>query len=154
MLKEKTMRISAKGRYALASMIDIARHSGNGEYITVISISERLGISKIYLEQVFSLLKRGGLVTSVKGAQGGYFLTRMPRQITACDILSAVELSLFEPAEESVAEKAPEVETAMRLSAFNVLDEAVRTALGAVTLYDLVSEAEKHRSSQGLMFYI
>ncbi len=48
------MRISAKGRYALASMIDIARHSGNGKYITVISISERLGISRIYLEQVFS----------------------------------------------------------------------------------------------------
>lgn len=94
------MRISAKGRYALASMIDIARHSGNGEYITVISISERLGISRIYLEQVFSLLKRGGLVTSVKGAQGGYLLARMPRQISAYDILSAVELSLFEPAEK------------------------------------------------------
>ena len=148
------MRISAKGRYALAAMIDIARNSPNGESITVVSISERLGISKIYLEQVFSLLKRGALVSSVKGSQGGYLLTRMPRQITVYAILSAVELSLFEPTEESVAQKAPEIETALRLSAFQVLDEAVRTALEKITLDDLVSEAERQKKDQGLMFYI
>ena len=87
------MRISAKGRYALAAAISMAQQHGTGEYITVISISEKLGISKIYLEQVFSLLKRAGLVTSVKGAQGGYQLSRMPGQITALDLLMAVETS-------------------------------------------------------------
>ncbi|MEL7602247.1 MAG: Rrf2 family transcriptional regulator, partial [Bacillota bacterium] len=49
------MRVSAKGRYALAAMLHMAQRADTGEYITVISISERLGISKIYLEQVFSL---------------------------------------------------------------------------------------------------
>ena len=68
------MRISAKGRYALAAAISMARQYGTGEHITAISISEKLGISKIYLEQVFSLLKRAGLVNTVKGAQGGYAL--------------------------------------------------------------------------------
>ena len=56
------MRISAKGRYALASVIHMAQQHHSGESVTLISISERLGISKIYLEQVFSLLKRGELV--------------------------------------------------------------------------------------------
>lgn len=64
------MRISTKGRYALAALIKIAENHGSGEYITIASISEKLGISKIYLEQVFSLLIIGGIVTSVKGAQG------------------------------------------------------------------------------------
>jgi Rrf2 family protein len=126
----------------------------SGAYITVISISEKLGISKIYLEQVFSLLKRGGLVTSIKGAQGGYQLTRMPRQITVLDVLFAVEISLFERAEKTVSEKAPEIETAMQLSAFHVLDEAIKSALKKITLYDLITEAEKHKEEHGFMFYI
>lgn len=148
------MRISAKGRYALAAMISIAYNYSHGEYTTVISISEKLGISKIYLEQIFSLLKRGGIVNSVKGAQGGYQLTRMPKQITVFNVLSAVELSFFEPTEETVPGKAPEIEAAMRLSAFDVLDNAVKTTLEQITLYDLVNEAEKHKTEHGFMFYI
>ena len=147
------MRISAKGRYALAAAIDMARQHG-GEYITVLSIAERLGISKIYLEQVFSLLKRAGLVLSVKGAQGGYRLSRGPEQISALDILSAVELSLFEAASDTVAEAAPDIEKAIRLSAFDVLDQAVKEALDAISLAGLVSDAETHRDGQEIMFYI
>lgn len=148
------MRISVKGRYALAAMVNLAQNSPSGECITVISIAETLGISKIYLEQVFSLLKRSGLVNSVKGAQGGYQLTRMPGQITAFDVLSAVELSLFEPTEETVTQKAPELETAMRLSAFDKLDQAVKATLEQVTLESLITEAERHKTDQGFMFFI
>ena len=52
------MRVSAKSRYALAALTTMAMQENSRECVTVISISERLGISKIYLEQVFSLLKR------------------------------------------------------------------------------------------------
>lgn len=148
------MRISAKGRYALAAVISMAENYNSGECITVISISDKLGISKIYLEQVFSLLKRGGIVISVKGAQGGYQLARTPRQITVFDILSAVELSLFEPAEETVRFKAPEIDAAMRSSVFDAIDGAVKNALEQITLSDLVNEVEKQKTDQGLMFFI
>lgn len=148
------MRISSKGRYALAAMISMAQSYAGGEYITVISISDRLGISKIYLEQVFSLLKMGGLVNSIKGSQGGYQLARMPRQITVLDVLSAVEHSLFDNTDATVSEKAPEIEAAMRLSAFDVLDTSIKSTLGKITLVDLMNEAEKHRADQGLMFFI
>ncbi len=148
------MRISAKGRYALAAMISMAEQYPNGEFITLVSISEKLGISKIYLEQVFSLLKRGGLVTSVKGAQGGYQLQRRPKLISVRDILSAVELSLFEPAEDTVLKKAPEIEKAMRLAAFADLDQAIQKALGKISLEDLVAETAKYKTENGLMFYI
>ena len=68
------MKISAKGRYGLAAMTYLARNYAAGTPITIVSISEKLGISKIYLEQVFSLLKRARLVNSIKGSQGGYQL--------------------------------------------------------------------------------
>lgn len=148
------MKISVKGRYGLAAMINMASNYDSGEQITVISISEKFGISKIYLEQVFSLLKRGGLVNSIKGAQGGYRLSRMPRQITVFDVLSAVESSLFEKTEETVPNKAPEIEKAMQLSAFDVLDAAVKDTLEKITLDSLLTAIEKHKSKGDFMFYI
>ena len=89
------MKISAKGRYGLAAMIVLARSYESSSPVTIISISEHLGISKIYLEQVFSLLKRSKLVNSIKGSQGGYQLSRHPREITAYEILSSIEISLI-----------------------------------------------------------
>lgn len=148
------MRVSAKGRYALAAVISMAQQYNSGEHITVISISEKLGISKIYLEQVFALLKKAEIVSSTKGAQGGYQLTRMPGQITVLDVLLAVESSLFEQTQETVQEKAPDIEMAMRLSAFNILDRNVRQTLSSITIADLVSEAEKHKENNAMMFYI
>lgn len=148
------MRVSAKGRYALAAVTSMAQQYDNGEFITVLSISERLGISKIYLEQIFSLLKHGGLVNSVKGAQGGYQLARMPGQITVLDVLSAVEPSLFERTEDTVSERAPDIEGALRLSAFEILDKAIRDTLGKITLDDLMTEAEKQKEQSAIMFYI
>ena len=148
------MRISAKGRYALASVVMMARQYPRGESITLLSISEKLGISKIYLEQVFSLLKRAGIVTSVKGAQGGYQLSRAPRLVTVWDVLAAVETSLFERTEDTVPDKAPEIEAALRLLAFQPLDSAAAGALKSATLEDLVAEAEKQAGAHAVMFYI
>ena len=148
------MRLSAKGRYALAATTSMAQNNGNNEYITLISISEKLGISKIYLEQVFSLLKHGGIVNSIKGSQGGYQLTRAPKQISAFDILSSVETSLFEKAEETIKEKAPDIETAVFQTIYQPLDSVIRTTLQKITLYDLVTEAEKYNPDQGFMFFI
>jgi len=148
------MRISAKGRYALAAMIHLAAHHDNGENLTVIGISERLGTSKIYLEQVFSLLKRGGLLNSVKGAQGGYRLARAPRQISAADILSAVEISLFEATKDTVSDNAPEIDMAIRSSVFDLLDKKISETLEGITLESLVAAAEQHSSDGKMMFYI
>lgn len=148
------MRLSAKGRYALAAMVSMAQQHNTGEYITVISIAGKLGISKIYLEQVFSLLKRSGIVTSVKGAQGGYQLARPPEKITALDVFSAAEFSLLERAEDTVADKAPDIDGAMRVLAFDALDEAVKAAMSKVSLADLAAEADRRKAEQAPMFYI
>lgn len=146
------MRISSKGRYGLAAMISLAQNYASNECITIVSISEKLGISKIYLEQVFSLLKRAKLVLAIKGAQGGYKLSKNPKEINAYMILTALEQSLFEKTEESVSQYAAEIEHAMQNAIFLKIDTSVASALKKVTLADLVTEVEKETSDY--MFYI
>lgn len=148
------MRISSRGRYGLAAMMIIAEYADSADTVTVIRIAEKLGISKIYLEQVFSLLKKAGLVTAIKGSQGGYRLAQPTTAITALDILQAVEHSLFEPAEESVLKKAPNIEEALQSDVFTALDTAVADTLKKVTLDDLSAHALRLRSDGGMMFYI
>jgi len=148
------MRISAKGRYALAAAIHLATSYGNGENIAVANISERLGTSKIYLEQIFSLLKRSGLIDSAKGAQGGYKLARKPQKITAADILLAVEISLFEETKDTVSDKAPEIDKSVRLLVFDALNKKIKETLESITLEELALAAEKNKPDDANMFYI
>ncbi len=148
------MRISSKGRYALASAVRLAASYKSGEYVTVISVSEELGISKIYLEQVFSLLKRGGIVFSAKGAQGGYRLSGPPEEITAYDVLLAVEQSLFEKTADTVNGSAPEIERAMQSLVFNRADTALMESLTSVSLAMLAEEAGRNKADSANMFYI
>lgn len=148
------MKISSKGRYGIAAMINLFKGYEDNEYTTIISIAEKLGISKIYLEQVFSLLKRANLVTSTKGSQGGYQLSKSPDTITAFDILSAIEVSLFEKTDTSVSKNAINIEKSMSSLLWDKLDNAVATTLNSVTLTDLVNEANKHSNVSDIMFYI
>lgn len=148
------MRISSKGRYGLAASIVLAQNYASGAYLTVISLSERLGISKIYLEQVFSLLKKAELVHSVKGAQGGYRLARPPQEISALEVLKSLELSLFESTEKSVKKKAAEIENTMQNAVFSEIDSAVSHTLSGISLYHLMTKAEEYRKNESYMFYI
>ena len=148
------MRISSKGRYGLAAMISMAQNYANNECITIVSISEKLGVSKIYLEQVFSLLKRAELVFAAKGAQGGYKLAKPPQTINANEILRALEQSLFEKTDESVAKQANDIEQTMQKFVFSAVDDSIASTLEKITLYDLADEVEKQKQTSGFMFYI
>ena len=148
------MRISAKGRYGLAAMTHLAQCYQADMPITIISIAEKMGISKIYLEQVFSLLKRAGLVNSIKGAQGGYQLASQPQDISAYDVLAAIETSLTEETAATVAETSSLLEEAMQKQVFAKLDEAVKAALADVSLADLNQYIESKSASEELMYFI
>ena len=147
------MKISAKGRYGLAAMTYLARNYASGSPITIISISEKLGISKIYLEQVFSLLKRANLVHSIKGSQGGYQLARDPRAISAYDILSSIELSLMEKAAPA-ADKMPELNRALTAKVFMPLDDNIKETLSNVRLDDILTALDAQKDADSLMYFI
>ena len=75
------MKISAKSRYALRLMLALAMR-GEGENLSVKSVADSQGISEKYLEQIIPVLVRSGLVRSVRGAKGGYHLTKDPEDYT------------------------------------------------------------------------
>ena len=87
------MKLSTKGRYGLRAMIDLARYSEK-EPVSIGSVAARQGISERYLEQLVALLKKAGLVKSIRGASGGYVLAKAPEEISVGDILRALEGSL------------------------------------------------------------
>lgn len=87
------MKLSTKGRYGLRALIDLAQY-GEQEAVSIQSISARQQISDRYLEQLVRKLKKAGLVTSVRGAQGGYRLARPAEEISVGDVLRALEGSI------------------------------------------------------------
>lgn len=147
------MKISAKGRYGLAAMTYLARSYASGSPVTIISISDKLGISKIYLEQVFSLLKRAHLVNSIKGSQGGYQLAREPRAISAYDILASIELSLMEKAAPA-SEKLPSLDQALSSKVFDPLDTSIKDTLSNVHLDDILTAIDAQKDADSLMYFI
>ncbi|GKX55165.1 HTH-type transcriptional regulator IscR [Leminorella grimontii] len=87
------MRLTSKGRYAVTAMLDVALHSQDGP-VPLADISERQGISLSYLEQLFSRLRKNGLVTSVRGPGGGYLLGKDAGDIAVGSVISAVDESV------------------------------------------------------------
>ncbi|VAW49808.1 Iron-sulfur cluster regulator IscR [hydrothermal vent metagenome] len=87
------MKLTSKGRYAVTAMIDIALNQEKGA-ITLSLISKRQNISLSYLEQLFSKLKKAGLVSSARGPGGGYRLSRLAQEISIGEIICAVDESV------------------------------------------------------------
>ena len=89
------MKLSTKGRYAVTALADIALQNAaaadEARLISLSEIAERQDISLAYLEQLFSRLRRAGLVESVRGPGGGYRLARPAAQVTIADVMSAVD---------------------------------------------------------------
>lgn len=144
------MKVSTKGRYGLRAMIDLALYSKN-ELVPLISIAQRQDISKSYLEQVFSALRKAGLVKSIKGAQGGYELAKDAKEITVGMILRALEgdLSVVPMEDEVVSNR---IESYIRDNIWNEIDERVFSFIDGLTLKDIIESYLQKDSTP--MYYI
>lgn len=87
------MRLTTKGRYAVTAMLDLALHAQKGP-VSLSDISDRQSISVSYLEQLFAKLRKGALVSSVRGPGGGYQLARAADGIYVAEIIDAVDESV------------------------------------------------------------
>lgn len=84
------MRLTSKGRYAVMAMADLALHGGHERAVPLQEIALRQDISLSYLEQLFALMRRAGLVAGVRGPGGGYRLARAPNLLSVAEIIAAV----------------------------------------------------------------
>lgn len=139
------MKISTKGRYGLTIMIDLARHNGLGPK-PLKAIAQNNGLSENYLEQLAAQLKNASLIKSVRGAYGGYYLSKQPNEITAGDIIRVLEgpITLVEGIED---EEPAQQALWMRVS------DAVRGVLDETTLEELI-QYDNQGQQDSYMFYI
>jgi len=84
------LRLSTKGQYGVRAMYEIARAYEKGP-VNIKTISERQDVSVHYLEQILNILRRAGLIKSIKGPGGGYVLTKAPQEISIGEILEQLE---------------------------------------------------------------
>ena len=136
------MKISTKGRYALRLMLDLAVNY-TGEYISIKSIAARQEISEKYLEQIITHLNRAGYVKSVRGAQGGYMLSRDPSEYTVGMILRLLEGSLAPVSCLDEEENCERISNCVTMEIWEKIQQAVEDVVDNITLADLVTRYQE-----------
>lgn len=144
------MKFSTKTKYGLSAMILLAEYYESQTLKSLVSLSEELGISKIYLEQVFSQLKGNELVVSIKGPKGGYRLSRDAKEISVLNILQATESSLFD-AEESPSNN---IETTSFEMVFSPFQNHIVEFFSKISLYDLMEKFDQINFNDSFMYYL
>jgi Rrf2 family cysteine metabolism transcriptional repressor len=143
------MRLSTKGRYALRAMVDLAAHSQQTP-VSRREIAERQGISPHYLEQLFAKLRDAGLIEAVRGPGGGYRLSRQADQITAGEVVRAVE-DVLSPVACLMADADLQCERAPICPTQHVwkeLGHRVSRYLDSLTVKDLCEDARQRSKSE------
>jgi Rrf2 family transcriptional regulator, cysteine metabolism repressor len=146
------MRISSKGEYGLRALFDLAQRYGEGP-IQSHEIHQRQGIDENYLNQILILLRKAGLIESLRGPQGGHRLARPPAQIQLLEAIVALEGPLLPPdaARDGPAPVEP-VDRELMRDVWAGAREALEDYLGGITLEDLCQR--KRRRSGEVMYYI
>ncbi len=137
------MKLSTRGRYGLRALVDLAANAGEGT-ASLVQTARRQKLSLNYLEQVFASLRRAGIVTTVKGAGGGYALARDMDEITVKEVIEALEGEIS-IADEAAGVQEDEVQSAIRSLLWDEIDRQVEKLLAGRTLGSLVREYEYKR---------
>ncbi|OHX54288.1 Rrf2 family transcriptional regulator [Planococcus salinarum] len=138
------MKISTKGRYGLTIIIALGKEYGEGP-LPLRKIAAEHDLSEAYLEQLVAPLRNAGLVKSVRGAYGGYMLSRHPKEISAGDVIRVLE-GPIQPVEGIEDEDQPQRELWIRIR------DAVKNVLDTTTIEDLANQQES--TTENYMFYI
>lgn len=132
------MKLSTKGRYGVKAMVDLAIHYGDAP-ITIKCISERQNVSEYYLEQLFSSLRKADIITSTRGSQGGYVLSRPPEEITVYEIMNVLEgpVEISDCLEESSCSN---IDCCATRILWAKIKESVDEVMKSTTLNDIVND--------------
>lgn len=151
------MKISTKARYGLRALVDLAVHS-TGEQVPLAHIAKRQSLSINYLEQVFALLKKAGIVKSVKGAQGGYVLAREASSIRVSDVIQAIEGNIIIVEEEQKHNEMSllyqNLQECLQRQVWDKMTESVYKVMNEITLEELMRDYQTLMHDDLNMYYI
>ena len=145
------MRLTTKGRFAVTAMLDIALYEAD-KPVTLAGISERQGISLSYLEQLFSRLRKNGLVTSVRGPGGGYRIAKPHQEITVSNIITAVD-ELIDATQCGGNQNCHDEGRCMTHDLWTALNGKILEYLSGVSLADMVEMQDKKQNSTSSEVY-
>lgn len=146
------MKLSTKGRYGLRALVDLAANEA-GEAVSLAQTAKRQKLSLNYLEQVFGMLRRAGIVVGVKGSNGGFRLARSMDDITVKEILEALE-GKFSIADGAGEDAQDPVQNALRDLLWDEIDRKIKQFLREKTLGSLVREYRRNLEKGTIMYYI
>jgi len=136
------MRLTTKGRFAVTAMLDLAIHetqdTADNKPVTLAAISERQDISLSYLEQLFSKLRRQGLVKSIRGPGGGYNLAKAYSEISVAEIINAVDEQI-DATQCGGNENCRDEGRCMTHDLWSALNSKILEYLAGVTIADMVT---------------
>lgn len=134
------MRLTTKGRFAVTAMLDLAINESLDAMkpVTLAAISERQDISLSYLEQLFSKLRRQGLVKSMRGPGGGYNLAKAYTDISVAEIINAVDEQI-DATQCGGHENCREEGRCMTHDLWSALNSKILEYLAGVSLADMVA---------------
>jgi Rrf2 family cysteine metabolism transcriptional repressor len=146
------MKVSTRGEYGMRAMVTLAREYGNGP-VPLSGVAHDSHVPAAYLEQLLGALRRSGLVTSTRGAHGGYALARAPQEILAGQIYRVLEgpvapMECVSEVEADADDMCPLIDgCATRVVWLKVRDSIVE-ALDSTTLADLLNQSRPRRIEQ------
>ncbi|GMO18307.1 MAG: Rrf2 family transcriptional regulator [Spirochaetaceae bacterium] len=136
------MKISSRGRYGIRLLIDLAEHGAQG-HITLSSVAARQNVSVRYLEQVAIILRRAGIIRSIKGAQGGYALSKKPEEIIVGDVLRSLEGDMLIADPPLASERETKYSETVRRVVFERLNQKIASIIDSQTLASLAGVSQK-----------
>ena len=143
------MKLSTKGKYGVKAMVELAINYG-GDPISIKTIGKRQDRSEYYLEQLFSSLRKAKLIKSIRGAQGGYVLSRNPKYITVAEIMDVLE-GPIEIADCIDGISCDNIDCCATRLLWKRIKESIDTVLLSTTLEDIVNDYKDMQAKrQGL----
>ena len=141
------MKLTTKGRYAVTAMLDLALHGAGGP-VSLAAVSERQEISLSYLEQLFSKLRRSGLVVSTRGPGGGYSVARPLDRVCVSEIICAVDQSV-DATQCAGRENCHSAGRCLTHDLWEGLSEQIEEFLSGVSLQDMIDRRRDRGADAG-----
>ncbi|MGL6202228.1 MAG: RrF2 family transcriptional regulator [Lachnospiraceae bacterium] len=144
------MKISTKGRYGLRAIIDLAVFS-ECDPVSISCIADRQNISERYLEQLMAMLKKAGLVNSIRGAGGGYQLAKPADQISVGDVLRALEGNI-EPVDCAALnsdEGCATADSCVTKYVWQKINDTISETVDEIMIHQLAEESKKINEQDG-----
>ncbi len=136
------MRISTKGRYGIKAMMELANKHGLGP-LSVRELAEGSGVPATYLEQLFKKLRDANIITAVRGAQGGYILTKSPKETTVGVIIRTLEGSVAPMICAEEGFHCENSDTCIESFLYRRIREGIDEVIDNITLQDMLDEHAK-----------